>query len=71
MVSARYAFWFGVWTNILLAIGSGTVVLTNVIPDGYIPRVTATALALALINSIALTALHGYSGDQSGPLVKK
>lgn len=57
MINPRYSFWFGVWTTILLLVASGTVSLTNVFPDAWVPMIKAWA------------ALHGYSGAQPGPMV--
>ena len=70
-VDPKYAAWFGVWTTILMMIGGGTISLTNTIPDTMIPHVVAWALLFGTINSAILTALHFYSSDKTGPLVKE
>lgn len=69
-VNPKFSFWFGVWTSILLLIASGSVKLTNVFPDQWIPYVTGWSMFLGAMNSVVLTALHGLSSDIAGPLSK-
>ena len=70
MIDPRVSFWLGVWTTILLMIGGGTVNLTHVVPDVWIPTINAWCVLLGTINSAVLTALHGYASPNSGPLTK-
>lgn len=70
MISPKVSFWFGVWTSVLLLVASGTVGLTNVFPHDWVPYVQGWASFLGAVNSVVLTALHGYSGATSGPLVE-
>ncbi len=66
----KFAFWLGVGVTIVIGIGGGVVSLTHAIPDTWIPTVTADCNLLAFVGSAVLTAMHGYSSNQSGPLVK-
>lgn len=52
---------FGILTTILLMISTGTIHLTNMIPQRWIPPVTAWAAFFATINSAILTAMQSLS----------
>lgn len=67
MISPKFSFWFGVWTSIIGLVGAGTVQLVG-LPDQWIPIVKTWALNFTAINSVILTALYGFSGNQAGPL---
>jgi len=67
-VDPNISFWLGVITTVVLGIGSGTVSLTHMLPDAWIPTITAWCLFIGFVNSVILTALHGMSSPQSGPL---
>lgn len=51
--------WLGIVTTIMQGIASGTIHLTNMIPERYIPTATAYAGFFATINSLVLTAVLG------------
>jgi predicted benzoate:H+ symporter BenE len=67
-INPTFSFWLGVVTTIMIGIGGGTVHLTHMVPDAWIPSITAWAMFGAFVNSAVLTALHGMSSNQSGPL---
>jgi hypothetical protein len=68
-IDPRIAFWFGVWTSVLLLVASGTINFTGALPDVYVPIITKWCAILGAINSTILTAATGYSGNKAGPLV--
>lgn len=68
-IDPRIAFWFGVWTSVLLLVASGTVNLTGALPDLWVPVITKWCAILGAINSTILTAASGYSSNKSGPMV--
>jgi len=68
-VDPKVSFWLGVIVTALIGIGGGTVSLTHAIPSDWIPSVTAWCNILSFFGSAALTALHGFSSGNSGPLV--
>jgi hypothetical protein len=68
-VSPRLATIFGIWTSILLAIGSGMIKLTDTFPVEWQPKLVGWALFFGTINSMILTAFSGLSSPQSGPWV--
>jgi hypothetical protein len=65
----KFSFWLGVVVTAMIGISSGAVHLTHAIPDAWIPTATAWAAILAFLGSGLLTAMHGYSSSQPGPLV--
>lgn len=65
----KIGFILGILVTIETAISGGLLNLTNAIPDAWIPAVHAWASILAFGGSAILTALHGYSNGQTGPLV--
>lgn len=65
----KIGFILGILTTIEIAISSGTVSLTNVVPAMYVPYVVGWCGLLAFIGSTVMTFLHGYSSGQVGPLV--
>lgn len=67
-IDPKVTFVLGIITTICLAIGQGTIHLTNLVPMDSIPYITSWAGAISTINSIILTALAGYSSNRSGPL---
>lgn len=64
MINPKFSFWFGVFVTALLFVGS------TALPAGtpYADTIQAWAKYLALFNSAILTALHGLSSSQAGPL---
>jgi len=66
----KFSFWLGVVVTACIGIAGGTVHLTNAIPADWIPVVTAWSSIFAFIGSGVLTAMHGYSSPQAGPLTK-
>jgi hypothetical protein len=68
-IDPRIAFWFGVWTSILLLIASGTISFEGALPSLYVPLITKWCAILGAINSTILTAASGYSSNRQGPMV--
>lgn len=68
-IDPRVAFWFGVWTSILLLVASGTINFTGALPDAWVPIITKWCAILGAINSTILTAASGYSSSKTGPMV--
>ena len=54
-------FWIGIVITLAIGISQGTVSLTNAVPQGFIPSVTAWAGILAFAGSAFLTALNGIA----------
>jgi hypothetical protein len=69
-IPPKLAFVVGLWTSILLAIGSGTVTLPLGIPHDWIDYVKSWCVFWGLINSMVLTAAAGWSAPMGGPLAK-
>ncbi len=63
-----FTFWLGVVTTIMQGVATGTVHLTALVPDAYIPIVTGWLSLFVFINMSLLTALTGFSSNKSGPL---
>ncbi len=61
-------FWISLFTTIAQGIATGTVHLTGLIPEMYIPVVTGWLGLIVFINMSFLTALSGLSSSRSGPL---
>lgn len=58
----------GILVLIEQAVGGGTILLTNAIPEAWIPIVKSWCLILAFIGSSYLTAGHVFSSATPGPL---
>lgn len=69
MISPKFSFWFGVWTSLIGLVAAGTVQLAG-LPAEWVPLVKTWSLNFVAINNVILTALHGYSSSQAGPLNK-
>lgn len=67
-IDPKWAFWLGVVIFLEQGVGQGTVKLTNVIPDGWIPYVVSWCALLAWAGGAIQTALIGYSSKDKGPL---
>lgn len=61
-------FWISLITTIAQGIATGTVHLTGLVPEMYLPMVTGWLGLLVFINMSFLTALSGFSSTKSGPL---
>jgi hypothetical protein len=70
-VDPRIPFWLGVAITVLVGVGSGTVRLTNVVPEAWIPAIVAWNNLLGFIGTAVMTALVGVSSAAKGPLVRK
>ncbi|HEY6258030.1 MAG TPA: hypothetical protein VIY51_19780, partial [Xanthobacteraceae bacterium] len=68
-IDPKVSFWLGVAVTALIGVGGGTVSLTDAIPPDWIPAVVAWCNILSFFGSGVLTALHGFSSGNSGPLV--
>jgi hypothetical protein len=68
-VDPRVGFWLGLVTCVCLALSNGSV-WADMIPADYVPMVKAWNGTIGLIGTTVLTFLHGYSGSETGPLVK-
>ena len=69
-VDPKYTFWLGVFVTIALAVGNGTVHLTDMVPLAWIKPIVAWNAFLGFIGATAMTAMTGMSSRQAGPLVK-
>ncbi len=54
-------FWIGIVITLAIGVSQGTVSLTNAVPSGAIPLVTAWAGIFAFVGSAFLTALNGVA----------
>lgn len=61
-------FWISLVTTIAQGIATGTVHLTGLVPEAYLPIVTGWLGLIVFINMSFLTALSGFSSNKSGPL---
>ena len=61
-----YGTMFGIFTTVLLGIGSGTVGLTDIVPADYIHYAKNWALFLSTINSAILTGLVHQATQNGG-----
>lgn len=68
-VNPSWAFWLGIVIFLEQGIGQGTVKLTNVIPEEWIPYVVAWCALLAWAGGAVQTALIGFSNSKQGPLL--
>lgn len=69
-VDPKISFVLGIITTIALAISTGTVHLTNAIPEAWIPTVVAWNGIIAFIGTAVMTALAGFSSHEQGPITK-
>lgn len=69
-IDPKITFWLGVLTTVFIGISSGTIHLTNMIPETWIPTVTAWSAFFAFMNSAFLTAAAGFSSSARGPIAK-
>lgn len=67
-VSPTFSTWLGVVVTVAMAIGGGTVVLTNIVPADYLPVVKNWCILIGTVGSAVLTALHAVSSPAGGPL---
>jgi hypothetical protein len=70
-VDPRVPFWLGIAITVLVGVGGGTVRLTNVVPEAWIPAVVAWNNLLGFIGTAVMTALVGVSSSANGPLIRK
>ena len=68
-IDPTIAFWVGVAITFATAISGGTIHLTHMLPDAWIPAATAWSSAIATLGTAFLTAAHALSAPKSGPLV--
>lgn len=61
-------FWISLITTIAQGVATGTVHLTGLVPEMYLPIVTGWLGLIVFINMSFLTALSGFSSNKSGPL---
>ena len=69
-IDPKWVFYLGILVTIETAIGQGTVKLTNLVADQWIPAITGWCTLLSFVGNVIMTALAGYSSKQAGPLVK-
>jgi len=67
-VDAKFTFWFGVLTNVLILIAGYGVQQAPPIIAQYAPDVQWFAGLAAQINGVVLTALTGIASSKAGPL---
>lgn len=68
-IDPRIAFWFGVWTFLLLGLANGSGHLPSTFSKETADQIISWAGFLAWINSGVLTAASGYSSSRTGPMV--
>ena len=69
-IDPKIAFYFGVWTSVLVLVGGSPDLLHNVLPDPWIVHVVAACLLFGKVNNLLLTAAIGFSSMKPGPLAK-
>lgn len=69
-IDPKWVFWLGVLVTIETAIGQGTVKLTSLVAEQWIPTITGWCTLLSFIGNVLMTALAGYSSKTAGPLIK-
>jgi hypothetical protein len=69
-IDPKWVFWLGILVTIETAIGQGTVKLTSLVADQWIPAITGWCTLLSFIGNVVMTGLAGYSSRTAGPLVK-
>lgn len=52
-------FWIGIAVTVAIAVSGGTLTLTHVVPQDWIPIVTAWCSIIAFVGSAVLTTLNG------------
>lgn len=69
-VDPKFSFWLGVAVSIFVGVGGGSVHLTNMVPDAWIPTIVAWTNFLGFAGTVTMTALAGMSSNRAGPLIK-
>ncbi len=69
-IDPKWILYLGIAVTIEQGIGQGSVKLTNVVPNSWIPFIDGWCTLLAFIGNIVMTAMAGYSSKAAGPLVK-
>lgn len=69
MTDPKFIFWLGVVVTVEQAIAGGTLHLTNMVPEAWIPTITAWCAFLAFVGTAVMTGLTGFSSTKPGPLV--
>lgn len=67
-VSPTFTFWLSLLLTIAQGVTSGTVHLTNIVPEAAIPTVTSWVGLFVFVGMATMTALTGVSSAQPGPL---
>ena len=68
-IDPKWVFYLGILVTIETAIGQGTVKLTNLVADQWIPFITGWCTLLSFVGNVVMTALAGYSSKTAGPLI--
>jgi len=64
----KFTFWLGVFVTIAVAVGNGSVHLTDMVPVEWVKPITAWNSFLGFVGTALMTALTGMSSAKSGPL---
>jgi hypothetical protein len=67
-IDPKTAFWFGVWTWLLLGIANGSGHLPTTFSRETADQIISWAAFLGWMNTGILTAASGYSANRAGPL---
>jgi hypothetical protein len=67
-IDPKIAFWFGVWTWLLLGIANGSGHLPTSFSKQVADQIISWAAFLGWMNTGILTAASGYSANRAGPL---
>ena len=64
-VDPKIRFWFGVVISIASGIATGTVTLTHMVPEAWVPYVVAWCAFFAIAGNLVLTTLNGLGMTSS------
>lgn len=70
-VDPKWTTWLGVLVTVEMAIGNGSVSLTNVVPLDWAPYVQGWCNLLGFVGTAVMTGMSAYSSSKTGPLVKE
>lgn len=67
-IDPKWTTYLGVLVTVEMAIGNGSVSLTNVVPHEWAPYVQGWCNLLGFIGTTAMTAMSAFSSNKPGPL---
>ena len=60
----KYTFWLGIIVTVCLAVGNGSLHLTHMIPESWIPTVVAWNAFIAFVGAAVMTAMAGINSSK-------